>query len=828
MASSLSDYHRKRSFDRTPEPGGGGPGTGSLFVIQKHAATRTHYDLRLELDGVLKSWAVPKTPSYDQANKRVAIQVEDHPVEYADFEGVIPDGNYGAGPVIVWDRGVWVPVEDPHEGLEKGKLLFELRGYKLQGRWTLVKMKKTEKEWLLIKERDGLEGPGREIPEASIHSGLTVEQLGEGLDPRGPILERLEGLGAPRTPVDPDHLGPMLAETRKRPFSREGWVFELKYDGYRIIAAVESASARLLTRNGNDITGAFPEIARSLEALPHSDVIFDGEVVVHDRRGLPSFQRLQKRARLSRPLDVRRASIELPATLYLFDCLAYDGYDLRGLPLLDRKELLRRLLPPVGPLRYSDHIAEQGEAMFERVAALGLEGVVAKKADSRYRSGRSADWVKIRADLVDDFVVVGWTDPTGGRTGFGALHLAAFQDDALRYAGRVGSGFSDEQLDRVAGILADSEVDAPPAEGAPEGAEHHWVSPSLVAEVRYKERTDDGNLRQPVFQRFRDDKPLEECVMRVPVASLEVPEPASEAESRDVPITNADKVFWPDAGYTKGNLVAYYEAIAPWMLAYLRDRPLVLTRYPDGIAGKSFYQKDLPDWAPGWLRTETIWSEGSERELRYIVCDDVDSLVWVANSGAIPLHIWHSRVDSLQAPDWCVIDLDPKDAPFEHVIQVALALHSLCDEIDLPHFIKTSGSSGLHVLVPLARRFTHEQARILGHLLSRVIVAEHPEIATLRRVIDRREGKVYLDYLQNGQGKLIAAPFSARAKAGAPVSAPLEWDEVRPGLSILDFTIGNAPARMHDLGHDPMAPILDEAPDLPGALQRLHGKIGGR
>lgn len=832
----LSEYHAKRSLDRTPEPGGGTiASAGSLFVVQKHAATRTHYDFRLELDGVLLSWAVPKTPSYDQSVKRVAIHVEDHPLEYARFEGIIPEGNYGAGAVIVWDTGVWVPLKDPREGLEDGKLLFELRGHKLRGRWTLVRMKSADEDnaWLLIKERDGLEGEGREIPEESVMSGLTTEQLGEGYDPAGPILEALDNLGAPDAGdradggLDPSSLDVMLAETRDEAFSDPGWVFELKYDGYRLIAALEDGEARLISRNGNDLTASFPEVARALESLPFHRLVLDGEVVVHDARGLPSFQRLQKRARLSRPMDIDRAALELPATLYLFDALGFEGRDLRGLGLLDRKDILRRMLPPVGPLRYSDHIVERGAEMYERVAGMGLEGVVAKKADSPYRSGRSSDWLKVRADLTDDFVVIGWTEPKGGRGGFGALHLGTYDDSALVYAGRVGSGFSDAQLDEIGGRLAEREVAEPPVDPAPTGDEHHWVpadEDALVVEVRYKEWTDDGNLRHPVFLRLRDDKPPAECVKRVPVTSLDIHVDARE-ERRDVRLTNTDKVFWPDAGYTKGDLVAYYQAIGPWILPYLADRPLVLTRYPDGIDGKSFYQKDAPDWAPDWLRTVTLWSEGSERELRYLVADNVETLVWVANSGAIPLHVWHSRVRDLQKPDWCVLDLDPKEAPFEHVIDVANALHELCDDIGLPHFAKTSGSSGIHVLVPLHGQFTYEHSKVLAHLLAQVVVAEHDEIATLHRVIDRREGKVYLDYLQNGHGKLIAAPFSARPKPGAPVSMPLAWDEVTHGLEILDFTIANAVERMEALGDDPLRAVLEAKPDLLGALERLQERV---
>ncbi|HSH44700.1 MAG TPA: DNA ligase D, partial [Longimicrobiales bacterium] len=732
---------------------------------------------------------------------------------------------------IVWDRGTFSWVEDPHEGFEKGKLLFELRGYKLRGRWTLVKIKDRDSDadntWLLIKEKDGLQGPGREVPEASILSGLTVEELGAGHDPAEAVLARLDELEAPERRVRASSVKPMLAEARRKPFDRKGWVFELKYDGYRIIGGVAGGRATLLTRNGNDVTASFPEVAASLEALPFRDFVVDGEVVVHDDRGIPSFQRLQQRAQLRRAADIARAAVITPATLYTFDLPGFGDRDLRPLPLLDRKDVLRMLIPPAGPLRYSDHIPEQGKALFQRVADMGLEGLVAKKADAPYHGGRSGDWLKIRADLVDDFCVVGWTDPKGTRSGFGALHLGAYDGDRLVYAGRAGTGFSEAQIAAAEEALRSVEIDEPLAEGAPTGRGHHWTPPGLVVEVRYREWTDEGLLRHPVFLRFRDDKAPSECVKRAPASSLpaEVEADSSPEPAREVRVTNADKVFWPEEGYTKGDLVSYYEGIADWLLPYLRDRPLVLTRFPDGIHGKSFYQKDAPDWAPDWLRTVRVWSEGSQRDLDYFVCDNVESLLWVANSASIPLHVWHSRVGSLERPDWSVIDLDPKEAPFEDVIRVAQALHQLCDEIGLDHFVKTSGSSGLHVLTPLARKFTHEQSRILAQLLSQVIVNRVPEIATLQRVIDRREGKVYLDYLQNGHGKLIVAPYSVRPKPGAPVSAPLTWEQVRPGLAIGDFTMANMRAHMESMGQDPLLPVLDVEPDLLGALERLQEQL---
>jgi bifunctional non-homologous end joining protein LigD len=834
---ALGDYHAKRSAGATPEPAGavGSDARAKIFVVQKHAARQLHWDLRLELDGVLKSWAVPKGPSRNPADKRAAILVEDHPVEYADFEGVIPDGNYGAGAMIVWDRGAWVALEDPLAGLEKGKLLFELRGYKLRGVWTLVKMKKTERDWLLIKERDALVAdPGDDWAQDSVLSGLTVEQLAAGEGPGAAIEAEAQRLGARQGAPGVAALEPMLAETAGAPFTSADWIFELKYDGYRFLAGRAGEVVRLQTRNGREATATFPDVARALGALPYDRFVADGEIVVHDDAGLPSFQRLQRRAGLSRAIDVRNAAVELPASMYLFDLLAFGDHDLRALPLLERKRLLRMLLPSAGPLRYSDHIAEHGVAFHEQVARLGLEGIVAKKAESRYRGGRSSDWLKIHVRRESDFVVVGFTQPKGARGGFGALQLAAYDGDRLVYCGTVGSGFTQKQLDDTHALLARAVRPTPPCEDAPLAETSTWVEPALVALVRFRELTDERLLRHPVFVRFRDDKKLRECGLPNAVgpaldgdAEYEPPVPTQatpELEARKVRFTNLKKVFWPEDGYTKGDLVDYYRAVSPWLLPYLRDRPVVLTRFPDGIHGKSFFQKDAPGYTPGWLRTERVWSEASERELSYFVCDDEPGLLYLANAGTIPLHIWSSRVGRLEQPDWCILDLDPKGAPFEHVVEVGQALRALCDDIGLPSFAKTSGSSGLHVLVPLGRQFTHDQARVLGELLARVVVDQLPAIATTERVIDQREGRVYVDYLQNGHGKLLVAPFSVRPIPRAPVSMTLSWDEVVPSLRSDAFTIADALPRLRTHG-DPLQGVLTTRPDLLAALQRLASRV---
>lgn len=834
----LRRYRQKRRASATPEPFGAGPGQGAApsvgetgrFVVQKHAARRLHYDFRLEHAGVLLSWAVPKGPSADPAEKRLAVHVEDHPIEYADFEGVIPEGNYGAGAVIVWDQGQVRFLGDAGEGLAKGKLLFELQGYKLRGEWTLVKTRQDPKSWLLIKHRDAFADPGGRHPsgEESVLSGRTLEDVRQGRSPAGDLEGEAARLGAPRRRVDLGSAGLMLAESRDKPFSGEGWLFELKYDGFRVLAGRDGAAAALRYRSGADATSLYPEVVRALRALPCQRAILDGEVVVLDAAGRPSFQALQKRAMLSRPAEVERSSLDRPATFFAFDLLALGDLDLRPLPLEQRKRLLERLLPRAGPLRYADHVETRGEDLFREARARGLEGVVAKKADSPYRAGRSASWLKLRVQRTEDFAVVGFTEPAGSRAGFGALHLAFHDGQGFVYAGSVGSGFTDEQLAAIRSRLEPRRRPQPDFRGAvPLGREDAWVEPELVAEVRYLEWTEEGLLRQAVFERLREDKRPEECARPGAAAEPPAPDPAPAPE-RKAALTNLDKVFWPEEGYTKGDLVEYYRAIAPWLLPYLRDRPLVLTRFPDGVKGKSFFQKDAPEWTPAWIRTARVWSEETQRDIDHFLVDDVESLLHVVNLGTIPIHVWSSRLPDLARPDWAIIDLDPKGAPFAQVVAIARALRELCQAIGLPSFAKTTGQDGMHVLVPLGRQATHQQARDLALLLARQVAGELPDIATLTRAVQARGGRVYLDCFQNGHGKTIAAPFSARPRPGATVSAPLAWSEVGPRLDPRRFTIRTLPARMRRLGSDPLRPVLDAAPDLVGALERLAQREGAR
>ena len=817
----LDTYRRKRSADSTPEPFGVELSPGSRFVVQLHAARARHYDFRLEHDGILLSWAVPKGPSPDPADKRLAVHVEDHPVDYIHFEGVIPEGNYGAGPVIVWDRGRYEPVKDIAEGLESGKLLFDMYGYKLRGRWTLVKTKRGPKDWLLIKERDNYvrEGDAAILPEDSVLSGRTVEQVGSGDDPGDVIVDACRTLGARRSRVAFDDVRPMLA-TPGDPFSHDEWVFEIKYDGYRLLAGKEDGEVRLISRNRHDFTIVFPEIAEVLKSLPYDDFLLDGEVVVHDAEGLPSFAGLQQRGRLTRKLDIGRAAVQWPATLYAFDLLLFGEYDLRRFALTERKHLLSEVLPTAGPIRISEHIEREGEAMFEQLKALKLEGIVCKRAGSTYVGRRSSDWIKASARSSDDFAVAGFTRPKGSRVGFGALLLAQRGADGWVYAGRVGGGFGDEEIAAVTERLATAKEGEPPRDPDDEtGA--RWIVPEFVVEVAFKRRSAKGRLRQPTFVCLRDDKDPEDCWL--PGEEKPLPEqpltrsPAAPA----VKVTNPDKVFWPDEGLTKADLVAYYRAVSLWLLPYLADRPLVLTRYPDGIDGKSFYQKDAPEYAPDWIRRETLWSEGSEREIRYFVIEDEEGLAYVANMAAIPLHIWSSRLTALQHPDWCILDLDPKGAPFGNVVKVARAIHKLCEQVELPHFIKTSGSTGLHVLLPLGARYTHEQSRALGELLANCVVKQLPEIATVERHLDARDGKVYVDYLQNGHGRLLVAPYSVRPVPRATTSMPIRWNQVTSRLDMFKYDLRTAPGLLAKQKVDPFESLLTEVADLNRSLALL-------
>ena len=846
-APQLEAYRKKRDPERTPEPfGGRRPGGGRMFVVQKHAARRLHYDVRLEMDGVLKSWAVPKGPSVHAEEKRLAVHVEDHPIEYADFEGVIAPGNYGAGSVIVWDRGWYhsAKPEDPLEQLRRGKLEVELFGYKLRGRWTLARMSGSEKDWLLLKKADGAAASDELVDRypQSILSGLTVEEMADVPSRLASIRQHLDTLDAPRREVPAGSQPFMLATLDERAPSDKGWLFEIKFDGVRVLAARRGEQVELYGRSGQLITGRYPDLVRALLALPVEHFVIDGEIVALDERGRPSFQRLQPRMALTDPREIEAAAARVPVEGVFFDCLALDGHDLRRLPLTRRKDSLRLLVPSLGPVHYVDHVLEHGPAFLEAANEQRLEGIVAKKAASSYAGGRSRDWIKVKCQRRQEFVIGGYTDPQGSRGHFGALHIGVYDGARLVYVSKVGTGFDQAGLKSLWEKLQPLARATPPFDtGAiPKGKSHHWVEPRLVCEVRFSDWTNDGGIRHPTFIALRSDKRPEECRREAIEAPPEIPSHpspplrgrgqgegvAAVVASKEVKLTNLKKMFWPADGYTKGDLVAYYERVAPLLLPYLRDRPLVLTRYPDGITGKSFFQKDAPEFTPAWVRTERVYSKDAEREIDYFVVDDVESLRYVANSGTIPLHLWASRLGSLERPDWLVLDLDPKGAPFTDVVKVARALHRILDDVELPSYPKTSGATGLHILIPLGARYTYDEVRTFARLLAVLGVEAEPEISTIARPLRSRGGKVYIDFGQNGHGQTIVGPFSLRPLPGAPASCPLTWGEVTARLDPARFTMITVPKRFDKMA-DPLAPVLTGGIDMAATVARIEERLGG-
>ena len=751
-----------------------------------------------------------------------------------NFEGVIPPDNYGAGAVIVWDRGRWVALNDIAAGFDKGKLLFELRGHKLRGKWTLVKTKRGKNEWLLIKERDAYatDKSTEDYPADSVLSGRTVEQVAGG-DPRGAaVAARLRKLGAARRELRARDLKPMLAMPGK-PFSDPRWVFELKYDGYRLFAEERAGEVKLYSRAGLDFTTTFPEIAEIVAALPFEQFILDTEVVVLDERGLPSFALLQKRGRLTRRADVARAALELPASLYAFDLLAFEGFDLRASAArraqgrVARAAAGRRVRcatrstswPRRSDVRRGRAHGARGHRRQTRGVAVRQQALDRLDQDQRgevrrlrrrrllaaearrqgLRCAAAGAVPRRRADV---------RGPRGQRVSRRATSPCSSRmlaGEAARGAAGRGRRAARRRLARGRARRA-SEVQAP-------HARRHAAPTRVLAAARRQEA--------------RGVRLARRCSRRAVGARrsrhLAVAEPP---ERPTVAFTNLDKVFWPADGYTKGDLIAYYEGIAEWLLPYLKDRPVVLTRYPDGIDGKSFFQKDAPVYAPSWLRLETMWSEHAEREIRYFVLDDVESLLYVANMGTIPLHVWSSRVAALERPDWCILDLDPKGAPLKHVIEIARHIHALCEDVGLTNFVKTSGSTGLHVLIPLGARYTYEQSRTLAELLARFTAKSLPEIATIVRSVSDRDGKVYLDYLQNGHGRLLVSPFCVRPLPAAPVSMPLEWSQINGRLKLERFNIRSARKWLRTHG-DPLAAVLTESTRHAGRARGAHAPARG-
>jgi bifunctional non-homologous end joining protein LigD len=805
---SLAKYRQKRDFGRTAEPPGAPtrargkklprPEPGLSFVVQKHDARNLHYDFRLELDGALLSWAVPKGPSLDPSVKRLAMEVEPHPLEYGEFEGTIPKGEYGGGTVMVWDRGTWKPEGDPRQALSKGHLAFSLHGRKLRGAWHLVRTKRAAdgqragqegKGWLLFKSRDAEARAGDTLLDDEPTSALTGRSLGQIQRGEPGVTEH-----AGKPARLPQKLEPALATLVDSAPAGEGWVHEIKLDGYRILARLDQGKVQLLTRNGHDWTERLGWLKQALQALKVQTAFIDGELVALDDKGVSNFQQLQ---------NTLSGKTGDGLVYYAFDLVHLDGEDLTALPLVERKARLRQLLErdtkELGEnVRFSAHIVGSGVDFFASACKLGLEGTIAKRADSPYRGGRGRDWLKVKCTRRQEFAVVGYTEPAGTRSHLGALLLAVAEKGKLRYAGRVGTGFSEASLKELHHKLEPLSIAKPALVNPPTGADArgvHWVEPKLVAEVGFSEMTGEGMLRHPRFYGLREDKAGHD-------AKLEKPTRIEAGPTRGYPLTNPDKVLYPELSITKQELLEYYGLVAERMLPHVANRPLTLVRCPDGRHKSCFFQKHPGAGAPPGLRSIDIREK--EGKAPYSVIDDADGLFGLVQLGALEIHTWGSRADNFEHPDILVFDLDPDPSvEYEAVIKAAQTLRKVFEQAKLETFVKTTGGKGLHVCVPVAPDLDWDQAKDFTGRLAEAMAKSSPElyVATVSKA--KRKGKIFIDYLRNGRGATFIAPYSTRARENAPLAVPLEWDELSPRLPPDHFTLRNVAKRLTRLRADP-------------------------
>jgi len=904
-STTLEEYRRKRDFNQTPEPSGdpaarsGGELSaweqlphGSRFCVQKHRATRMHFDFRLEHDGVLLSWAVPRGPSLDPAKKRLAVQTEDHPIDYGEFEGVIPSG-YGAGTVMLWDIGTFEWVKESAADFDrsrlKGDIKFRLSGTKLSGEFALVHIGERgrqyggssdgEKNWLMLKKRDASVVVGFEAIDldVSVKTGRSLAEIARegGGDPREMRRAARAQGGPPAT--DPPAVAaapavappPMLAVSADRPFSREGWLFELKYDGIRAMVSAAGDQVRISGRRGNDETGHYPEAQAIRAGIHASQAIVDGELVVLDAAGKPSFERMQQRMNVTRDIDVRRVAAEHPVTFIAFDLLELDGRDLLSTELRIRKKTLRETIVDSPNILFAEHVERDGTSLFEVARESGIEGIVAKRADSLYRPGiRSPDWVKIKSWRSQSCVIAGYTAGRGKRTNqLGALILAVLDGTSLVHCGQVGTGFDDKTLRDLRDRLKPLEVTTCQLEITPKTSEPAtWVKPELVCEVRHAGWTRDGILRHPAYRTLRPDLTPADCARETDVPTSRVaqatpiemsPREASkpaknpprssnnakpsntpsrrqdpedhadqlaelrtlhgnarwDIAGRRLPLTNLDKVLWPADGITKRDMIEYYVRMAPYMLPYLRERPLSMQVFPDGINGKSFWRKDKPAHAPEWIES---WTYHGEKTKTYIVVNEVATLAWVANAGVIDLHPWHSRMDAPDDPDWAVFDLDPfEPATFQDVVDIAKLVKAALDHYGMHGVVKTSGQTGLQIYVPVRRGPDYSAVRHWVEEVGRAIDQAAPGRVSWEWAVAKRTGRIRIDYTQNIINKTLAAPYSLRPAPGAPVSTPIAWAELDdPALRPDRWNIATIAERVASVG-DLFGPVLQADQDIP-------------
>jgi bifunctional non-homologous end joining protein LigD len=868
--AGLAEYRRKRRFGDTPEPRGKKARKDEkIFVIQKHAARRLHYDLRLEVGGVLKSWAVPKGPSLNPGDKRLAIQVEDHPFEYRKFEGTIPEGNYGAGEVIIWDQGTYEPEGSlsAAEQLERGELKFRLHGHKLNGSFVLVKLKHSrgKNEWLLIKHRDDHADPMWNVEEhgESVVSGRPIPKTHKEKQKErrsvqdSPPPNPAELPGARSAPM-PREVSVTLAKLADKPFSDPNWLFEIKWDGIRTIAFVENGDVRLFSRSKRDVTAEFPEFQDLAKHLRAGTAVLDGEIVTLDENGRSDFQKLQNRFGVTKPSQ--KLINDVPLTYYLFDVLYCNGYDVRKTPLLQRKELLRQVLRGENRVRYSEHQLEKGKELYAAAEKQGLEGIVGKHIESPYTGNRTGFWLKFKIVNELDAVIVGWTAPRRTRQYFGALVLALYDDKKeLQFIGSVGTGFDQKTQKDLLAQLETLRVARSLLRNPPKLREQvEWVRPEMVARIKFANWTEDDHLRAPVFLGIRKDRTPEECTFTAARPEHAQPEasvaaraptpkgkgPAADAgfeelahgkaeslrlqlDGRTLALTNLNKIYFPESGIRKRDLLAYYYRIADNILPFLRDRPLVMRRYPNGIQGKSFFQKEAPESIPDWIQRARVYSDERGGEMDYVMAQDRASLLFLTNLGCIDHNPWSSRFDHQDYPDYVFFDLDPTPGtPFTTVLRVARAIYKVLLSTRLVCYLKTSGATGFHIYVPLEPIYKYAQTRTFAAIISQIIASELPKETTLERTVRKRpEGRVLLDALQNAKGKPLAAVYSARAHPGATVSTPVTSEELMKGNIDPDaWTITTLPSRLRAVG-DLWGDFWSHRQNLDAALDALSQSV---
>lgn len=843
---ALETYRQKRNFKATPEPeGGSAAAEGKAFVVQKHDATRLHYDFRLEMDGVLKSWAVTKGPSLVPGEKRLAVHVEDHPLEYSDFEGTIPKGEYGGGTVVLWDRGSWSPIGDAHKGYAKGHLEFELTGEKLTGRWHLVRMhgKPGEKRenWLLIKGEDEFARAEtdpdilEERPE-SVKTGRDLQEVAENaaakqtkarkprksaakaqpaaVEPEAEIEAAIPDpadiKGAKKAPM-PDFVEPMLATLVPSAPTGDRWLHEIKFDGYRLLAHIEAGRVKLLTRSGLDWTRKFGKgVLLALQELPLGSAVIDGELVVETASGATDFSALQ--ADLSADRTER-------FVFYVFDLVYLDGYDLRSLPLIERKKLLEKLVPHGnGIVRFSGHLEESGAMVLQHACRLSLEGIVSKRRDAPYRPGRGKTWVKSKCSARQEFVIGGYVPSTVSRKAIGSLALGVYEDGKLRHVGRVGTGFGADVAEFLQTKLERLRTDEKPFENALTADECRglrYVRPELVAEVEFRAWTADGHLRHASFRGLREDKPAEQIVREAPKASAKPPKP----QRRTVKLTHPDRLYWPDEGITKEGLADFYADVWHFMGPYVVGRPLALLRCPSGIKGERFFQKHA--WKGLNPNIVTVADPKAPTDEPWISINDLDGMMGLVQSAALEIHPWGSTLADWERPDIIILDLDPgEDVPWQSVLVAAQEVRQRLVDAGLNPFVKTSGGKGLHVVAPLKPSAEWPEVKAFTKSLAEAMASDSPDrfVATITK--SKRHGKILIDYLRNQRGQTAVAPYSTRARPGAAVSTPITWEELEPGIGPAYFTISNLPARLAAMKSDPWDGFRAAAVPLAGEKTR--------